>query len=546
MESIAYRLLPPAAGGFSDLFLDYIDAFQRVRPMFARGYREIDEFAEVIRLRGSDAADRSALLEVLREQNTAFGSPARTFEHIALLAKPTTFAVVTGQQVGLFGGPMYTVLKTVTAVKLALQLKAQFPEYDFVPVFWLEGEDHDFAEVNTTAVLDADQRVARVEYLPGGSLPERNPGPVGELVFDSSLSTAFGRLEADLVPSEFKESLLATLRGCYREGQTFLKAFAAWMNILFEDHGLVFLSPNDPRLKRQLSPLFTKEIEEFPATSQLVISRSAELEQLYHAQVKPKSLNLFLFHKGGRYLIEPRETDFSLRGTRHFLSRDELLHIARETPEQLSPNVVLRPITQDLLLPTVAYVAGPSEVAYHAQLAPVYQHFGVVAPVVYPRASASFVEDRLRRAMEKYDLQLADFFDDHARLIARVVGQISEVNVDSMFGLAAQRMQEALNELRFGIREVDPTLLAVLETVRSKTEGNLSGLKDKAHAAQAKRNEVAVRQLERAVNGLLPDGSLQERTLSIVTFMNKYGPELVRWLMSELDIASFEHQILTV
>lgn len=546
MESIAYRNLPPAAGGFSDLFLDYVDAFQRVRSLFAHGYTESGAFAEVISLRGPAADDRATLLEVLREQNASFGSPARTFEHIALLAKPTTFAVVTGQQVGLFGGPMYTVFKTVTAVKLASRLKAQFPEYDFVPVFWLEGEDHDFAEVNSTAVLDAEQRVVRVEYLPGGSMPEKNPGPVGEIAFDSSLTPVFARLEAELVGTEFKEPLLATLRGCYREGHTFIGAFASWMNILFEGHGLVFLSPNDPRLKRLLSPMFTKEIEEFPATSQLVISRSAELEQSYHAQIKPKSLNLFLFHKGGRYLIEPRETDFSLRGTRHFLSRDELLQIARETPEQLSANVVLRPITQDFLLPTVAYVAGPSEVAYHAQLAPVYRHFGVVAPVIYPRASASFVEDRLRRAMEKYDLHLADFFEDHARLVARVVGQISEVNVDAMFGVAAQRMQEALNELRFGIREIDPTLLSALENVKSKTDVNLTVLKDKAHAAQARRNEVAVRQLERAVNGLLPDGSLQERTLSMVSFMNKYGPELVRWLMSELDISAFEHQILTV
>jgi uncharacterized protein YllA (UPF0747 family) len=207
---------------------------------------------------------------------------------------------------------------------------------------------------------------------------------------------------------------------------------------------------------------------------------------------------------------------------------------------------VLRPITQDFLLPTVAYVAGPSEVAYHAQLSPVYTRFGVVAPVIYPRASASFVEDRLRRAMEKYDLQLADFFDDHARLVSRVVTQISEVNVDAMFGSAGQRMQEALNELRFGIKEIDPTLLSALETVKAKTEGNLTGLKEKAHTAQTKRNEVAVRQIERAVNGLLPDGALQERTLSIVTFMNKYGPELVRWLMSELEISRFEHQILTV
>ncbi len=172
------------------------------------------------------------------------------------------------------------------------------------------------------------------------------------------------------------------------------------------DEGLVFLSANHPRLKPLLSPIFQKEISEFPQSSQLVIGQSAELEQKYHAQIKTKSINLFMFHKGGRYLIEPREPDFSLKGTRHFMGKEELLRIARETPELLSPNVVLRPMAQDTLLPTVAYVGGPSEIAYHAQLGPVYDHFGVTQPVVYPRASASFLEERVQRAMEKYGIDV--------------------------------------------------------------------------------------------------------------------------------------------
>ena len=370
---------------------------------------------------------------------------------------------------------MYTVLKTVTAVKLAAQLKTAVPRARF------------------RAGLLARGRGPR---LRGGQLPRPsstpNSGSSGSSTcpaeafrsgirarWERSCSTprsapAFARLESDLVDTEFKEALLATLRGCYREGQTFITAFASWMNFLFEEHGLVFLSPNDPRLKRLLSPLFTKEIEEFPATSQLVISRSAELEQLYHAQVKPKSLNLFLFHKGGRYLIEPRETDFSLKGTRHFLSKDELLRIARETPEQLSPNVVLRPI-----------IAGSPASHDRLRRGPVR---GRVPRAACPRVQAL----RRRRARDLPARQRVvrgrpapqghgEVRPPARRLlrrscaaVARVVGQISEVNVDSMFGAAAQRMQEALNELRFGIKEIDPTLLSVLETVKSKTEGNLS------------------------------------------------------------------------
>ncbi len=546
MDFIEYDQLPPSAGGYSSLFYDFLKNFSAVSKYFTHDFRDPASYKTVIDSLSTRHTDRSVLVEVLKAQNRAFQSSAKTFENIELLLKKTTFAVVTGQQVGIFGGPLYTIYKTITAIKLAEELKKKHPSYDFVPIFWIEGEDHDFAEMNNIGGLRADGMFAKVEYLPGGEMPTKNMGAVGELVFDQTLEQTLASLESMLQKTEFTEPVLTMLKRAYAPGRTFNGAFAAWMNLLFHERGLVFVSPNDPTLKRMMSSLFEREISNFPKTSQLVIERSAELEESYYAQIKAKSVNLFLFHKNGRYLIEPREHDFSLKGTRHFISPEELNTIAREAPEQLSPNVVLRPIAQDTILPTVAYVAGPSEVAYNAQLGPVYDFFDVVRPVVYPRASASFASERLERLIEKYQLQPRDFFEKPEVLTSRIVAQISEVNLDQLFVEAKKRMDDGYKELAFGLREVDPTLIGALEGVQSKGDHNLQVLKEKSAAAQKRRNETVVRQIEKASQEIMPGGSLQERNLSIIYFMNKYGPDLVQWFFSELDVNAFRHQVLTL
>jgi bacillithiol biosynthesis cysteine-adding enzyme BshC len=544
MEWLDYRQLPAAAGGFSDLFLDYLYDFEKVRAFFPSDFRETSSFETVISRIDAAATDRSVLHDVLAAQNSTGGESPHTEENIRLIGKAGTYAVVTGQQVGLFGGPLYTLYKAITAVLLAQKLSMKFPGKNFVPVFWIEGEDHDFQEMNHISVLDGENAPVRIEYLPGGVMPERNVGAVGELVFDETLGGTIDRLEAALGRSEYTPALIASLRECYAPGVTFNRAFQAWMNRLLPGAGLVFISPNEPRLKKLLSPLFAREILEFPRISQMVITRSAELERRYHAQVKPKSINLFLFHKGGRYLIEPRETDFSLKGTRAFFTKEQLLEIAERTPEQMSPNVVLRPLCQDMLLPTVAYVGGPSEIAYHGQLQPVYEELGIPQPVIYPRASVSLVQTGLLRAMEKYGLELNEFLGDTGKVTAKVVEQISEIKLDGLFAGASKNMHDALAELKFGLNEVDPTLLGALENVASKIDVNIGVLREKAVAAQKRRNETAVRQIEKAASGLLPSGSLQERELSPVYYMNKYGMGLGTWLMDRIDVAGFRHQIL--
>jgi bacillithiol biosynthesis cysteine-adding enzyme BshC len=544
MNWIEYRQLPATAGGYSELFLDYLTNYETVRGFFPTNFRDDAALEKVMQRVGARTLDRKTLIDILLEQNRGYNSSSQSLENINRLAKPETYAIVTGQQVGLFGGPLYTLYKAITTISLAERLRIKYPRKDFVPVFWLEGEDHDLAEMNQAGLLDRGNTPVKVSYLPGGQMPERNVGPVGELTFDAALDKTFRELEEDLAPTEFTGSLLAGLRECYAQGRTFNKSFAAWLNVLVGDHGLVFLSSNHPGVKRILAPLFVKELEEYPQSSQIVISRSAELEDRYHAQVKPKSINLFLFHKGGRYAIEPREVDFSLKGTRAFFQKDELLRIAQEKPEQLSPNVVLRPLCQDTLLPTLCYVAGPSEIAYHAQIEPLYEHFGVTQPILYPRASVSLLQSGVTRALEKYGLDLTEFFGNVDRVSAKVVDQISEIKLDPLFRNAENSVHESLSELKFGLKEIDPTLLGALNNVVTKIDAHLKVLEEKSVAAQKRRNETAVRQIEKAAAGLLPGGNLQERELSALYFLNRHGFGFVAWLFAHIDIAGFKHQVL--
>jgi bacillithiol biosynthesis cysteine-adding enzyme BshC len=540
-----YRQVPSSAGGYSELFFHYLFDYPSVREYYPTNFRDDAAFETVMQRVTERKPDRKMLVQVLTEQNRGFSSSPQAFENIERLSKPETYAIVTGQQVGLFGGPLYTLYKAITTITLAERLRVKYPRRDFVPVFWLEGEDHDFAEMNHIGLLDRENTLVKVSYLPGGEMPERNVGAVGEMAFDATLDATFRSLEEYLPQTEFTGPIMAALRESYASGRTFNQAFAAWLNRLVGDHGLIFMSSNHPVFKRSLSPIFERELAEYPRSSQIVITRSAGMEQHYHAQVKPKSINLFLFHKGGRYLIEPRETDFSLKGTRAFFQKEELVQIVREHPEQISPNVVLRPICQDSLLPSLCYVAGPSEIAYHAQIQPLYEYFNIPQPVIYPRASASVVQGGLTRALDKYGLDLTEFFGNIDRMSAKVVQQISEIKLDTLFQNSGNSINNALNELKFGLGEVDPTLLGALANVSTKIETHMNLLKEKAIAAQKRRNETAVRQIEKAAAGILPGGSLQERELNALHFLNKHGFALVPWLFANLDITGFKHQVLT-
>jgi len=544
MDWVDYKQIQNFEVGITPLFVDYLNDFEKLKDYYAADFRDRKSWKKLIDKVLSKQKDRSTLIRVLTEQNKQHHCGIRTLANIDLLGNENTVAVVTGQQVGICSGPLYTIYKTVTAIKLAEQLSTQFPDYNFVPVFWVENEDHDFEEINKLNVLNPAGEVQTIEYLFGGKPFERNPGPVGSIVIDSFIDNFFDRLQTQLQESEFKLPLFTALRGYYRSGATLGAAFVGLMNQVFEDSGLVFLDPGNVELKKILKPVFQKEIAGLSKTSQMVVDTSAGLEEHYHAQIKAKSINLFMLHKGGRYLIEPRENDYSLKGTRQFFSKEELNSIVENSPELISPNVVLRPICQDAILPTIAYVGGPSEVAYFAQLKPVYEFFDVQMPVVYPRASVTIMEEKVKNILEKFQVDFTEIWSDIDPLLIRIAEQVSEVKVDVLFDLLHRRIHEAVAESRFGIQQIDPTLSGAIDSTLSRIESQLNVLKEKAQSAQQRRQEVTIKQIQKVAANIFPKSNFQEREFNVIYYMNKYGPDFVKWLSGEIIIERFQHQLI--
>jgi bacillithiol biosynthesis cysteine-adding enzyme BshC len=529
------------------LYADYTTHFDRVKNFYSGDYTSKESLHKKINSLVHRKYERTLLHRILNEQNREYHSGIKTLANIDLLSNDTTFAVVTGQQLGLGTGPLYTIYKAITAVKLAEKLSSEFPEFNFVPVFWLEGEDHDFAEVNKLKFINAKNEFMVIEYLLDGKPLEKNIGAAGNVILDEHVKQFFDDVQKNFPQSEYSSDLFEALHGYYKPGNSFLHAFTGFFNHIYEDSGLIYLNSNHPELKKLLSPLFIKEINANAETSKLVIQKSVELEEHYHAQIKAKALNLFMFHKGGRYLIEPSESgDYFLRNTRQRFTKDELLTLAANSPEVFSPNVVLRPLCQDFLLPTVEYVAGPAEIAYFAQLKPVYEYFALTMPVIYPRASVTIAEEKIHKVLEKYSLELIELFGDVDSVLSKVSDQVSEVKVDALFSLLDDRIKEAVNEARFGIQQIDPTLNGTVDSTLQKFQHYLDILKQKTQKAQQQKEDISLQQIKKAALNIFPNGNFQEREFSVVQYLNKYGPDFVKWIANEVVIDKFQHQIISI
>lgn len=544
MNWIDFRDLPSDRSAFSTLFLDYVTDYDKVRKFYNGNFRDPNDWNTLLESLSHRKLQRSALSQILTVQNRNFHCGVKTLANIDSLLNDNTYAVVTGQQVGLFTGPLYTIFKTITTIKLAERLKSQYPDHNFVPVFWLEGEDHDYEEVGAITLINQSNDLAKIEYQPQIRKQGENAGAVGQVVIDEGIHEFFKTVDGNLLQTEFKPKVLDLFRIAYQVGMTFNKAFVHLMNDLLEDSGLVFLDPHDIEFKRQLQPIFQKELEQTPRTCQLVIDQTVELEKRYQAQVKPKPINLFLFHNQGRYLIEPKDDGFGLKGSRQSFSHQQMLGLVRDHPELFSPNVVLRPLCQDWVLPTIAYVAGPSEISYFAQFRPLYGEFNIPQPIIYPRASATIVEEKVEKVLERFKLELPELFRDVEFLKRKVADQGSTVKLEELFGGTTASILETLASLSEGLKKIDPTLVGALDNARNKMEYQIDALKQKAGAAQKRLHEVAMRQVEKASLHIFPNSGFQEREINVLHFLNKYGLEFLRWLNSELAIDKFKHQII--
>ena len=543
---IPYSEMQSDESGFTRLFIDYVDQYAHVQDFFIGDFRDKNVWQARLAAVTHRDMDRSTIAQVLLNQNRDFHCGIKTLANIDLLLNENTVAIVTGQQVGLFTGPLYTLYKILTTLKLTDQLSQQYPDYNFVPLFWIEGEDHDIEEVSSFSFLNTANELQHVRY-PDPEKPLGNvPGSAGSVNLDESIGEMFQRLHQSLLATEYSPKVFELFETAYQKGMTFSRAFIHLLNVLLEDSGLIFFDPHNSETKKMLLPIFEEELTNISHSCRLVITQSDLLEKEYHAQVKPKPVNLFLFHNNGRYAIEPHEHGFSLKGTRKTISKDEMLGLLHADPNLFSPNVVLRPICQDYLFPTLAYVAGPSEVAYFAQFKSLYENFHIPEPIIYPRCSATIVEERVQKIISKYHLQVQEFFTEIDLLKNRIAASLSDFKVEELFANTSGTVSESLTSLKDGLESIDPTLVPAMENTLSRIQGALNNLKEKTLSAQVRQHEISLRQLDKVAVSLFPNSNLQEREMNIIYFLNKYGLELLRWLRSELVLDKFMHQIINL
>jgi len=531
--------------GHQNLFLDYLHEFENVQRFYGKNFRAVDQYLPFFqKLSERERPHRALIADIINTQYHNLKISKQTQQNIGLLSSNKTIAVVTGQQLGIFGGPLYTIFKTITAIKLCNYLKENYEGYNFVPIFWLEGDDHDYNEVRTFSILTTENQFVTLKY-DDGQIEELNRGAIGELKFNQNLEAVFNELNVLLRETEFKAPLLELVRSIYQPEKTFLESFREMIIHLFDEYGLIVFNPVDSSVKRILSPIFSKEINDFADQTGYLVERSAELEEVYHAQVKVKPINLFYIEEKERLSIEPTETGgYRLKNKRKKFTREELLTQLEISPKKFSPNVLLRPICQDYLFPTAFYVGGPSEISYFAQVSPLYKIYGIDEPFIYPRSSATIVEKGVQTILEKNNLEYVDIFTEENELIQKIVSASSNLNLESLFNNAAQEINSTFNPISERLAALDKTLADISIKSKLRIDETLNYLKTKAIDSEKRKYESTIRQVTKARNVLFPNNNLQERELNWIYFANKYGMDIIRWIFNELTINKFEHQIL--
>lgn len=528
-----------------ELFNDYIENFEKVKDFFHSNFRDFDYLIRNLETFNKDIEHREKLVSILKKQYSNTNSSEKTLNNIHSLLSENTFAIVTGQQLGILTGPLYTIYKIITTIKLANQLNEKYPELKFVPIFWLEGDDHDFDEVNWIKILDNENSLTKIVYDDGLDT-ETNRGPMGNYQLDLMIEQFIEKIAASLRETEFKSELLNLIKKHYYAGATLKTAFVGLVQEFFDKYGLIVFDPQDIEVKDWLKHIFIKDIESYRFISEELILRSAKLEENYHAQVKIKPINLFYVEDGGRYLIEPSGNDFRLKGKRKKFTKEQLIAEINSNPEKFSPNVVLRPICQDFLLPTVYYVAGPSEICYHTQIYPYYAVHNLTTPILYPRASATIIEAKVKNILNKYELKLEDFFTDLESLATNITDKNSEIVVNNLIEKTLNEIENPFEILKENLLKIDPTLEDVVKTAKNKTIQAIELVKEKALMAQRKKNEIIFRQIYKTSNILYPDENLQEREINFIYFANKYSLNFIEYIFENLDINLFEHQIIDI
>ncbi|HTI41668.1 MAG TPA: bacillithiol biosynthesis cysteine-adding enzyme BshC [Vicinamibacterales bacterium] len=520
---------------------DYAFDYAKVAEFFAGDPRSPQAWQEAIARSRDYARPLDAITDVVQAQQQRRGAPTEAIAAAARLRDRQTVAVVTGQQAGLFGGPLFTLLKALTALELAETVRAQHG-VPVVAIFWIDAEDHDWDEVKSCGVLDASltHRTIAIGDPPGAQLE-----PVARVRLDHTIGAALAELANTLAPTEFTAPLLETLRNAYDPGTGMADAFGKWMESVLGSRGLVVYNSADPAAKPLAASVFAREIERAGETARLAAAAGAAMESRgYSAQVTPHPDTVALFHLNrGRQPIRIQD-DMLVVGD-DVRSKNVLLDRVREAPHEFSPNVLLRPIVQDTLFPTICYVAGPNELAYLGQLRNIYAAFGVPMPLMTQRGTATLLDSNAARFLVRHDVQLDQLQAQDEALLNRLLESQLPPGVDAAMHDVALLLQERMEQLAMTVVQIDATLEGAARSALGRMQDDLKKLHGKMIQAAKRKDETLRRQFHHVQAQAFPDGHPQERSVGFVHFLNKYGPTLIDRLVEELPPDIGIHWVIT-
>ena len=512
--------------GTSRIFTDYLYHFDRVAKFYSEDPFDPSSYKRTIEQIQFPAERRRALVEALARQNPSSSS-------LDVLAHPGSIAVVTGQQVGLFGGPAYTIFKALTAVRLASRLSDEGSPA--VPVFWLATEDHDLAEVDHAWVFNENSVPARVS-----ADIKASAGPVGRSVLSD---VPIAELKRGLGDLPFAAEVLAMVEQAYRPGRTLGAAFRDLLTELLRGMGILFLDPLKPEIRKLAAPFLSDAALRAGCLVEKLQARSKELEKAgYHAQVNIESTTspVFLLDQSRRVTLKLRDGRFITKERTY--SASELQSRATD----ISPNALLRPVMQDYILPTVAYVGGPAEVAYMAQAQVVYDELLGRMPVIVPRNGFTLLDERTWKLIHHYDFQVHELLDHEERVRSRMADRLVPPELREDLNGARAAAQATLSDLKSKLSAFDPTLAAAAQKSGGKILYQFEKLARKAANETMRRNTKASADAEYLSNLVYPHRHLQERFFSILPFLAKHGTDVIHTLLENTQLDCPDHMVRVV
>lgn len=527
----------------SELVDNYLRDFPKVSPLFNYNPHQKESFRKRLAVvNGKYTVDRGKLVAMLRKYNQKLGCGEKTLFNIERLAQEGATMIITGQQPGVFTGPLYTIYKAMTAIQLAARMSDELGN-PVVPVFWVGGEDHDFGEIHHIDLLSRENRVERIRLEES---PEQKVS-VGTIPITTDMYKLIDKLAEATPDTEFKAEIISGLRVIAEKSANLGDWFAGIMNWFFSDYGLIILNPMEEEYRLLGQEIYKEFIRQNPQIREQFARGQERVKELgFRPQVEKEDNNshLFIYIDNERLPLLTDGEFYYIRGREQKWTATEILDLIDRQPELLSGNVVLKPISQDYTLPILAYIAGPGEIGYYALYKDVYQVVGMEMPIIYPRANITLLEKGIARYMEKYHLNLQKVMYEIDDQLQDMLKRADEIGVDQLFADFKESFTKEYRNVIERLSVLDKNLTNLGEENIKRIISQVEHLEGKARQQLRKNNEDGVRQFEKIRLNLRPHDNWQERVYNIFPYTFKYGLDLIDQLLSLPLIDSFDHKLV--